>query len=244
MITDNFGAVCQPREYGKIECGDAAAWTGPAIYLGKNVLRKVSFEDFFSVGFGAYVRHPFAARTDNGFGAYYKNPWDGCISRDQLTGILLATIGEKNYLGGLKIVIHHLAWLMLFTYNTRSNGKDPSMTPWKWPDPTGPDIWAMEIRAMGPWAAIPLWPLLCVFDLHTLVNGIFDRFSKNDDVISFAAKYMTTLYNYPTITSLFVYLVVDRKSMLKRLKEYWCGWRSQPEMYQLYWNKLGSAKYE
>lgn len=44
--------------------------------------------DTFNVHFGAWVRHPHPDMTNNGFGAHYKNPWNGCITRDQLTGIL------------------------------------------------------------------------------------------------------------------------------------------------------------
>ena len=83
----------------------------------------------FEAGWGAYVRHPEKDQTNNGFGAYYKNPWDGVVSRDQITGLLGCLIEHKERYAVFRIFIHSLAWLGLFTYNTRRNGRAPSKTP-------------------------------------------------------------------------------------------------------------------
>lgn len=244
MNEDSLGVVCQIRSYGVLECGDGTAWTGYRVYLDPEFAKKYRYHfTFRSNKFpGAYVRHPFGSRTDNEFGAYYKNPWDGVISRDQMIGILLATIAQKKWWEGFLIFFHHAAWLWLFTYNTRDNGKDPKQTPWKLPDFTDPGIWALEVRAMGPLAAIPLWPLLNVFDLVTLVMGIIQNFRNTEHAISFTGRYLGTVYHYPTIASGLLYLIVDRSKLLERLKRYWTGFRSLPEMYELYESKLGAKK--
>jgi hypothetical protein len=41
------------------------------------------------------------------------------------------------------------------------------------PDITGPEIWASWIRAFRFW---PLYPLLVVFDIQTLIGAIQDRY--------------------------------------------------------------------
>lgn len=122
------------------------------------------------------------------------------MSRDQ-TIPLLILLGEKQacqllfwYLFG------HLMRLMLFTHNTRRNfvymtqaehlAKSTPDVPWrpgwKLPDVTGPEVWALEIRAMAKPIRVSLWPLLLVFDIETLIGSLVRRYIRpqNNDVIN------------------------------------------------------------
>jgi hypothetical protein len=234
MNRDEHGIIGQIQADGSIEGGDAACWMGHWTYLTKE---KFPYTRVFSAGFGAYVRHPVPARTIKGFGAHYSNPWDGVISRDQLTGVLAGIIAEKKWLEGLKLIIHHMAWLMLFSYNTRKNGQAPGETPWKWPDITGPDIWAMELRACPP-LGILLYPLLCVFDLHTLLNTLLHRYQKKTDPINYAMKLITGWNHLPTPISVVAYMICNKKKLILELTEYWCGWRDGCDIVSFYVGEL------
>jgi len=234
------GGLCQPRDYG-IECGDELCWTGHEIYLkGKNTM-SVDYAKHFSRGFGL-VRSPDPHFTDNGFGAYYKNPWDGVISRDQSCGFLAGITALGDWRAALKYVIHHAAWLWLFTYNTRDNGKDPGSTPWKRPDFTGPNIWALEIRALG-WVGLPLYPLLWLFDAHDFFNAILYRFKRKIDPINFTIRMIVAKEVKPTLFSLLTFhWVANKAKLVEELKYYWCGWRGHCSMVELYEKKLFSSK--
>jgi len=191
----------------------------------------------FGTGFGAFVRHPVPELTNGGFGAYYHNPWDGVISRDQLTGILAGLIAQKKRWDAFKLILHHMCWLMLFSYNTRKNGAFPASTPWKWPDFTGPDIWALEIRALGPWGW-PLYPLLCVFDLHTIFNTLVHRWMKKNDPINFAMKIIIGKNNTATPVSLLAFSMVNKDKLIRELRDYWCEWRDGCDIVPFYVGEL------
>jgi hypothetical protein len=238
MNRDAFGAICQIREDGSIECGDSVCWTGHEYYLsGKNPIRKHSFSDFFGAGKFAYVRHPNDFATDNSFGCYYKNPWDGVISRDQLTGLLAGLIAEKNVWRSFLLIIHHAAWLFLFSYNTRPNGKNPKESKWKWPDPTGPAMWAMEIRALRWWGA-PLYPLLCVFDLYNFFAVFYYNKTEDKDPINFCIQIIIGREFFPTPFSFLTFKLLFKEKMILELSNYWCGWRDNCEIVDLYAERI------
>lgn len=234
MNRDEHGIIGQIQADGSVEGGDAACWMGHWLYLSKE---KFPYTRVFSAGFGAYVRHPVPERTNEGFGAYYNGPWDGVISRDQLTGVLAGIIAEKKWIEGVKVIIHHMAWLMLFSYNTRKNGAFPGSTPWKWPDLTGPDIWAMEIRACGPFGWW-LWPLVFVFDLHTVFNTLLHRFQKKTDPINFAMKLIVGKNHMATPFSVISFVICDKEKLIHELRDYWCEWRDGCDIVPLYVGEL------
>lgn len=244
MNRDRYGIIGQIQNDGSVEGGDAAAWNGHWLYLndgkdpnGSVIKDSKDYVEFFEVGFGAYVRHPKPEVTFNGFGAHYKNPWNGCISRDQLTGVLAALISGKQYMAMLRVVLHSMCWLMLFTYNNIINGRDPETARWKLPDPMGPDIWATMLRGFGMISWL-FWPILCILDVHTLINATVHNHKEEDDVISFTAKYMISRDHIPTPTSWLASKVLNKAKLLADLKEYWCGWRDNCEFVDLYEEKL------
>lgn len=230
MVTDEQGIIGQVQGDASIEGGDSVNWQGHWLYLER---RPWPFRAIFEVGFGAYVRHPLKERTSNGFGSYYANPWDGVISRDQLTGILAGLISQADRLGALRLIIHHAAWLWLFAYNTRENGLAVPEAKWKWPDFTGPNIWALELRALGNVSWL-FWPLLIVFDLHILFDAIAHRAMRSKDPISFAIKLIIGERTVPTPLSVMAYNITDKKKLKNEIDQYWCGWRKNCDMSTLY----------
>lgn len=234
---DRYGIIGQIQRDGSIEGGDSANWMGHYVYLTR--LNKPDFVKTFEISPGAYVRHPVAKSTNNGFGAYYKNPWNGCISRDQLTGILMGIIATKDTAAARRLVLNHALRGFLFTYNTIKNGENPKTAKWKLPDFTGPDIWALELRALisnrGQLSRALVYPLLCILDMHMLVSVVIDNWTggKKVDVLSSVGKLLVGNEVQSTIVSRLAFRVADRRSLIKRIRGYWCGWRKNCSMY--YW---------
>lgn len=238
ITRDRFGFIGQWQSPIFIEGGDSANYTGIYKYLtGEgHVPGKINMNQF-EVSFGAYVRHPISRYTNNGFGAFYKNPWSGCISRDQLTGIMMGLIAEKQRIALIKLMLHWSLRLFLFSYNTIGNGDDPNDFKWKWPDFTGPDVWSVALRGFGFYSWI-FWPVLIFLDIHNLINAFIHNFKKDDEVISFTNKFIISREHVPTPTSFLCEKILDKRQLLKELKSYWCGWRKNCGFYELYKNIL------
>lgn len=249
--TDIYGFIGQPRGEG-IESGDCIRWQSDLCYL---IGKRFQIE-FFEKGFGGYVRHFNATLTDNGFGAYYKNPWAGCISRDQSIGIIAYNIKFKRYWAHIKFMLHHACWLFLFSYNNIKNGVSPTnikngvispdmLTPWynpfkwkwKFPDITFMDVWAMELRGFG-WFSWLLWPILNLLDLWMFLSTIWYNSKESSDPISFAMKLIVTREHIPTIVSYINFKIVNKRKLKNEIHNYWCGWRDQCAMTELYTKKI------
>ena len=242
MITDSFGFLGQIQDDGSIEGGDSVNWTAHFYYITNKTHPRAHGDNQlspFEVGFGAYVRHPYPKQTIEGFGAYYKNPWDGVMSRDQLTGVLGFLVASKDRLAMLRLVMHHAAWLFLFSYNTRINGQDPSKAKWKWPDLTLMDVWAMEARGVLGWWSLPVTTL---FDLHMLIAAIIQRLSPkaDHDPISAAMKWSVAREFYQSPTSWLAWKLLNKTKLIEDIKAYWSGWRSLPEMGWLWQQKINT----
>ena len=241
LTVDKYGSIGQIQPDGSIDGGDSVNWEGHRRYLteGKHDYRYhyhksrlPEYKAFFKDKTIGYKRHPRSSAT----ASYYKNPWNGNISRDQLTGILAYHIKYTDYKESLKIILHHGAWLWLFAYNTVRNGD--TTFKWKWPDFTGPDIWAMELRCLRPYSYL-LYPIICMLDLHTLLNTLyFNRFVKDDDVISFAIKVISTREYMPTPFSWLAWKLLNKKKLVGLISDYWCGWRKNCGMADLYEKKI------
>jgi hypothetical protein len=228
--------IGQIQPDGSLEFGDSVGWTSAKVYLTNDMEYDLSF---FSVGFGAYVRHPSLLDTFNGFGAHYKNPWNGCMSRDQLTALLIALSTQGKYWEVLKIILHHACWLFMFSYNTRTNGK---ATGWKWPDLTFFGFWALEIRSLH-WWGLPLYPLLCLFDIHMVLNALyFNWFNKSNDTINLCVKLTFGRERMLTPLSWFAWKIANKDKLIRKITDYWSGWRMNPGMVPLYVNKIKELK--
>lgn len=113
---------------------------------------------------GIPIRHPanrfgdWAARTQ-------------ATSRDQFTCYLIALIAyqDANRLDAL--VRAHARRLFVKAWNVVSNGQRNVNGPHKAADITGPDIWALWIRALRLW---PLYPILCILDAHNFAAVVLD----------------------------------------------------------------------
>lgn len=240
LTTDQDGFIVQRQADGTLEGGDSVNWTGHAIYLNDGFKSGVHHFRYCFSSLGSYVRYPFVYHEQYRWTSFYKNPWHGNISRDQLTGILASTFVYPSLLHTLGIILHHGAWLWLFSYNTIHNSD--STYKWKWPDFTGPSIWALEVRSLanclGPLGWV-FWPVLSILDLHMLLATLwFNKRQESNDVISFTIKAMIGREKYPTIFSYFAWRLLDKKKVLRLLHDYWCGWRENCGMYDLYEKKI------
>lgn len=237
---DIYGIIGQIVERGNTEGGDSLNWQGHRIYLTDDFwMSTEEYDEFFGKSWGpfrGYVRHPKSeSKYSSKSTGYYKNPWNGTVSRDQLTGVLAALIKDTNYIMALRLLMHHACWLFLFSYNTVRNGNDLS---WKWPDFTGPDIWAMELRMFGKFSWV-FWPVLNVLDLHNFVTTIYlNHFNKDNDVISYAIKLIACKEHVPTLVSILSYKLADKELLMENIMDYWCGWRKNCGMVDFYYKKL------
>jgi len=233
---DEYRIIGQIQLDGSIEGGDSACWMGHYIYLTDD---KFPFAKTFEVAPGAYVRHFDYKKTNKGFGAYYKDHWNGCISRDQMTGILLGLLKQKDKKAIFRLIKHHSKRFFLFAYNTIKNGEDPKTAKWKMPDLTMLDIWALEIRGLGKLSWLCL-PILCVLDLQMLISALLDRIfkSKDPDVINFIGKLLASKEYTPTPISWLTSKIVDKKDLKNKLRTYWCGWRDNSDFLPLFEKKM------
>lgn len=219
-----------------IEGGDSASWTGLYTYLTGD--RDTGFPTL-EVAPGAYARHPVPHPISNRFGYYYAGTWDGVISRDQLTGIILGHMKLENRAKTWDMIKHHARRGFLFSYNSRKNGLLPEEAPWKLPDFTGPDIWALYLRSFGAWSWIA-FPVLCVLDLQMLINAVNIRYVKKEKehVLNFLGKFFASREYVPTPVSWVTKLLVSKTQMHSALKLYWDGWRQNPGMSKLFSKKV------
>jgi hypothetical protein len=175
--------------------------------------------------------------TNHGFGAYYEHPWAGCISRDQMTGIMAALIATHDFKGMCRLILHHATRGFLFAYNTIHNGRPKDLWGWKIPDLTLLDIWATEIRGLKPLAYL-LWPLLCILDVHIFIATLVNLKRKQDDPINFAIKLIIANEHLPTPLSWLAWKACDKVKLHEEIHDYWAGWRDTPEIVPYYKGKL------
>lgn len=249
ITRDQYGIIGQVQPGGWVEGGDSACWMGHYVYLTGD---KFPYVSTFEVAPGAYVRHPYPHATNNRFGAHYKNPWNGCMSRDQLTGVLAALVGQKERLALLRLVLHQVPRLLIFAYNTVHNGKEPSEyrfnllklfynpkqeSYYKIPDLMLFDMWGMILRGFGKLSYL-FYPILCVFDIHLLISTLLINKDDKDDQINYAIRMIVANENVPTFVSKLAWKLMDKAHVLARIKSYWCGWRQNCGMYDLYEGRL------
>lgn len=238
LSTDKNGALMQVQNPGitpQLEGGDSLNWTGYYKYLGGEGAPNMKY---FAVNNYAYVRHPDPEQSYFGFASYYKNPWDGVISRDQMIGLICGLIADGNKKGVFKVWLHSLAWLGLFTYNTRINGRSSLKSPWKMPDFLGPSMWQMFIRGSMGKSAVVLYPLLAIFDLMLVAEIIFTNKTESNLVISPLGRLMVANDIAPTFIGKLAFKILDKEVADDKLKQYWCGWRKNCKMYHLWSKKL------
>lgn len=135
---DDYGVMGQIQADGSVEGGDSLCWNGHAFVVGAHVeIGKfvdyinsryhpvVMYNNFFLCPF--LVRHPWSQSKHSHFSSYSNGVYDGCLSRDQLTGFLGANAIHKTKVSNKMVGdwIEHYAFRgFLFTNNTIVNGAD------------------------------------------------------------------------------------------------------------------------
>lgn len=264
MNRNELGLIGQIQRDGSVEMGDAPAFNSNWIYLndgidpdGIVVKNAQEFIDFFEVGFGAYVRYPDPEGTNNGFGAHYKNPWNGCISRDQITGILAMIIKSGNWMAMLRVIANFAMRGFLFSYNNILNGRNPKEMKYsfikffynpdrenyyKMPDLTAFKTWAMFLRGFGRISWV-FWPILCILDLQLIGDTHLENEGVDSgDPINYTLRMFVARDYIPTPTGKIAVDMLDKKNLLSNLNKYWGYWRQSPEFIPLYEKKLKELK--
>lgn len=233
-MRDKYGLIVQKQHDGSLDGGDTINWTGHEVYLRRMETAPMSL---FERGWGGYVRHFDQSLSNNGFAAYYNGPWDGVISRDQLTGIIAWLITARDYVSAITLLGHHACWGFLFAYNTRKNGADPKLVKWKIPDLTLFETWGCEVRLFGPWSWL-LFPIALVCDFFLFLRTIWFNLNGSSDPISFSMRMFICREHVPTMFSVLAWSALDKTKLEDSLWKYWCGWRDNEIMYWLYMERI------
>lgn len=236
FTTDKNGWLMQVQEDESLEGGDSASFSAHRLYLDPKTTPYYvhRFHKFYHNGELGYCRYP-EKREIYKWTAFYASPWEGVMSRDQLTPILCLMIKHRIMKENLKFLFHHALSLFLFTYNTIHNGSKPPFKYSKIPDPTGPSFWALELRLFG-WV---FWPIYFILDFYNLL--VVMHWNKNtfgDDHITLGINIITTYETYPTPISKLTFRLWDKKKFIRMMWSYWSTWRKQPGLYYLYKNKI------
>lgn len=169
--------------------------------------------------------------------------WDRA-SRDQLTPLVisLGLFSKKALLWAM--FKDHCKRLLLFTTNTRANFQYPTQdlqteygTPdvvwnysWKIPDLTGPEFWALYVRGYDNSL---LYPLLWVFDIHTMLNSVVLRFQDTNDVINPALILEYSKVRMDTVWMKIARLITPRSFFEPRLDSFF-GVEIEPPINELF----------
>lgn len=165
---------------GKFDGGDTAAILGTLRFFQNRTYPSLIWDYRTDVP----LRHPDGSR-------WYGQP--DRFSRDQMISILCGMLGSFSIFQHKLYRAHKRRWF-LTAWNIRKNGVMD--TPKKFPDITGPTVWALWLRLRGPrWAPLVLWLL----DLEMLLSALHwrylrkDRVTRNHMLVSLASvKYSPT----------------------------------------------------
>lgn len=173
-----------------------------------------------------------------------KNKWYGLewrFSRDQLVAYLCGLIGMKRAgLAGLEVAtlrlfkMHRRQWFLL-AWNRYRNHVYPTLvehmakaTPdvyWrpqpKFPDVTGPEVWALWLRLYlegRPFFLLrPLiWLALNVLDLETLIGSVHWRFRKDRVTRNHLLTTIVSRASSPTVTSWLNFKISPTAELIER----------------------------
>lgn len=148
---------------GSWDGGDTAAILGTIMALSPEVTNQIvkPLEEAcpYDIVYGQPLRHPDKKM-------WYGLPWR--YSRDQLIAMLCGAMTCGLSLDRV-YAAHKKRWFVT-AWNTRKNGVIE--TPWKFPDITGPEVWALWIRYHSPWWG---WFVLTFLDVETLIGAIIWR---------------------------------------------------------------------
>lgn len=155
-MIDEHGLPGTEGDNAEFDGGDTAAILGTI-----GALSDQSPDLMPILGVNAPVRHP---DTTKWYGQ------EDRFSRDQLIPIICAGVHSGAWPVNTIYRWHRRRWF-LTAWNTRGNGALDM--PKKFPDITGPEVWALWIRFKRPWWARLI---LCFLDLETMIGSIVWRF--------------------------------------------------------------------
>lgn len=231
---DERNILGQKEANGKFGGGDSLSWHGGLTMLGASTR---NFFRIFGLPNGGLRRHP-----NEGYSAYYKGPYDGRITRDQLSGALAAIVSQRDSQALWLVFKHHMYWLLLFSYSTRPNG---SMGKWKWPDITFFNVWQLYVRGLinrFPILKWPLFPALCGLDVHLVLDSLVMRYNDDSHIISHLNRLLPAVENTPTPISWLAFKLLPNSFIRDNLDRYWCGWRDNCFMVGLYMKKITALR--
>lgn len=187
--------------YGTWDGGDTAAILGTLWFFGQMHDHGLSFSD------QAPTRHPDVTK------------WYGQsdrFSRDQLIAVLCGlTLAKLFMFGGFSVAAlyrAHKRRCFLTAWNTRKNGAMDA--PKKFPDITGPEIWALWLRLLKPaWARL----VLPILDLETLASAIHWRLGRKDRVTrNHMLVLLTARKHLPTFVTRLADYITDWEDLINR----------------------------
>lgn len=190
---------------GSWDGGDTAAIIGTVQALAPNISGVLFPFDFpWNEAANAPLRHPDTYK-------WYGQP--DRFSRDQLIPAMCAQLTTAyRALSVSKLYSSHKTKLFLTAWNTKGNGA--MEMPEKFPDITGPEIWALWLRVLKPWWARLILPFL---DIETLINSLLWRFSRKDNVCRNHMLVCLMIQKYsPTITGWLAYKILNWSDLLQR----------------------------
>jgi hypothetical protein len=137
------------------------------------------------------------------------------FSRDQFIPILCSYVGQPITPEVRFIFRLHKENCFVWAWNTKKNGVMD--TPYKTPDITGPEVWALWARVMGgPWWLKVLLPIL---DLETLVGSILWRWFQpktNRVCRNHMLVCITGMKKFPSITMRLAFHLNNWPDLLQR----------------------------
>jgi hypothetical protein len=195
---DENGVPGAIGEDGNFDGGDSAAIIGTLGALNVDIEKNIPF----NIGLYVPIRHPDTTR-------WYGQP--DRFSRDQL--IPAICMGTVRYSAIFPIFQAHKKRFFLTAWNTKKNGE--MNAPKKWPDFTGPEVWALWIRYKKPrWARFVLWAL----DLELLFSSIVWKFRSSNVTRNHMLSSIVCRRRLPTIASRFAYWLNDWPGLIGKWK--------------------------
>lgn len=194
--------------HGQFDGGDTASIVGTILALQRLIILPSGLlYELVDIN-GIPRRHPDTTK-------WYGQP--DRFSRDQLIPLICAGIVLQHHVTIDVIFNAHRRRNFLTAWNTKKNGV--METPDKFPDITGPEVWALWIRYKRPkWAHLVLWFL----DIETLLGSIkwrwftsmSNRVTRNHMLVCLTAR-----THMPTLTMRLAFWLNDWGELITR----WAG---------------------
>lgn len=177
---------------------------------------------------GCYVRYPKRADKLEPNHYYCEGTYEGVMSRDQMTPLLISAGYRKDYKRIAWAFLRHMMRGFIFMSNTRRfemvNGEHVMYR--RMPGFAFFEYFNLFLRGL-PALGYILYPLVMLFDLETLLSSIFHRmgWSNGDDVANHCAICIYGMQRVPTPVMHLANKINSYKDMKAKQESYWGGWR-------------------